>query len=426
MPKYRVQLSDGRIVTVEGNQPPTEDQILAQLGPAQSAQPAAEPESSWTDTAIDALPTIGGTVGSFAGGGKWNPLGMAGAALGGTAGEAIKQTANAVRGRMDLVPRSAGEQLKSMMAAGAVQGGIEGVGRGVGKGLKALAPKLADVALSPIESVTRKYPNIGQTYVQEAKLFPALRGGVGPVGQKASTDTARGLMKGSRASGDAMITTADAAGAPAVSGRKVISELRPIYDEATKLARTGKADTRPAILARAKSFTRQNRAIPNVDANDLRRSLDTAADKAFEAERKMGPPAGIEAQMDKALAGGLRTGVRANVPGSQAISQRTSELMGLTKALGKAQTRKSLLTRNMGIATGIGGGAAGALGSGGDPSATLASGAGTLGAAYLMTNPRNIGRMALASHGAGRVADVTPQMIRAAILAQLASSEPDN
>lgn len=82
------------------------------------------------DRAIRALPVVGGIVGGFAGGGRWNPVGVIGAGAGGAAGEAVAQIANALRGRLDLVPPTPAAQLTRIGTQGAVQGGLEGAGRG--------------------------------------------------------------------------------------------------------------------------------------------------------------------------------------------------------------------------------------------------------------------------------------------------------
>lgn len=167
MPKYRVQLSDGRVVTVEAAQPPTEQQILAQMGSSTMAdRPPAQ--SSWVDTAIDALPNAAAMVGSFAGAGRWNPLGTAGAALGGMAGEGLKQTANAIRGRYQDVPATISGRLKQIGAAGATQAGLEAGGQtlsraviGGGRALYAGGTKLLPPTLK------KEFKDLARTGFQE-------------------------------------------------------------------------------------------------------------------------------------------------------------------------------------------------------------------------------------------------------------------
>mgnify|MGYP001564308303 CR=1 FL=1 len=88
-----------------------------------------------TDRAIRALPVGGATVGGFMGGGRWNPLGMVTAGAGGVLGESAAQLANTVRGRMDLVPPTLGEQVGRMALTGTGNAALEGAFRGAGAGI---------------------------------------------------------------------------------------------------------------------------------------------------------------------------------------------------------------------------------------------------------------------------------------------------
>src|SRR5262249_55779481 len=113
MPKYRVELSDGRKFDIEADSPPSEADVLAALneGPpppaTDTATMPAAPSRSWTDTAVDWLPAVGGAAGGLIGGIGGTAFGMGvggvpgalgGAALGGGAGEAAKQLVNRIRG----------------------------------------------------------------------------------------------------------------------------------------------------------------------------------------------------------------------------------------------------------------------------------------------------------------------------------------
>lgn len=412
MPNYTVKdAQTGKTITFAWNapEPPTEADMAEVF---QAAQGQAEPSAP----AGGMLPTAGSFLGSLAG--TFVPVPgarVAGAALGGALGKGAELL-------LDDKEQSLGEGVRSMLSEGGEQGAYEAAGGLVGKGLKAIAPKIADVALNASKSVTLKTPQVGQTYVDVGKLFPRLRGGVGAVGKRSSAEQAGRLVKESAGASRAAIEAADMAKAAPVRGRQVIQQLRPVYDEAADLARTGKTDTRGAIVARARSFGRQNRAISNTEANRLRGRLDTAADRAFKAERELGQPAGIEAQMDKALAGGLRSAVRTNVDAArpagavplEQMTGRTKDLAGLHRALSDASTRRHQLTRNMALMASTAGVGGSVLT--GDPTAGLGSGLGTLGAAYMLTSPRNLGRMALGASGLGTAAEWTPEAIRLAIL----------
>ena len=352
MPKYRVQLSDGRIVTVEGAQPPTEADVLAQLGPRpqQTAAPAAvaEPDGeSWTDTAIKALPTIGGTVGSFAGGGKWNPLGMAGAALGGTAGEAIKQTANAVRGRMDLVPRSAGEQLKSMMAAGAVQGGLEGVGRGV---VAPVAKGVYSVAMRPVKALRDKY-GLG-TLINEG-----FERGVMPT--KGGAAKAGAQMQESKAAQDAMAAAYDARPTMRLDPKEAVRRgLDPVYKKAAAIeSATGVPAGVKRIQRQAATVIKRHPA--GMSASEMKaaqRASDDVADPAFLAAAKGGPPVdpGSKAAVAKGWSKGYRETLNEAVGPEYAKQGRTTKsLFGVKRMADYAAERPEQLTNLFALGGGV-------------------------------------------------------------------------
>lgn len=133
MPTYHVtDPQSGRRLRLTGDSPPTEAELTAIFGnhSAETTAPTSKtPDRSWTDTAVDALPLVGGTVGSFAGGGKWNPLGMTGAALGGAGGAFVRQIVNAARGKD--VPSTLSDQLSEAGSEGLTQAGIQGTGRAV-------------------------------------------------------------------------------------------------------------------------------------------------------------------------------------------------------------------------------------------------------------------------------------------------------
>jgi hypothetical protein len=308
-----------------------------------------------------------------------------------------------------------------MGSEGLMQAGMEGTGGFIGRGLAKVAPKLAGLALNVSKSVDEKYPKVAETYLRVGKLIrPAQRGGVGAVGKPESVQQARALKTASRQKGDAMIDAADQAGAPTAGGWPATLDLQAMRPSAQRIAKTGGVDNDQAIVARINAFMRQNPRISNAEANRMVRDLDTATEKAHRAMRTGGPPVGVNEEMNAAVSGGLRKQVRHNVPGVEAVKAETSELAGLQRALADAKSRKHLLTRTQGISTGILGTAGGAMASGLDPSASLGSGAGALGAAYLATNPRNLGRMALAAKNLAPVAEWTPQMYRlAALLSEL-------
>lgn len=399
------------------------------------APAAAGPTGVSAEKVAGAAPVLGGMIGSAVGGAP-------GALLGGAAGSGYGQLlrhAGEIPGAIADVSRNLFTEPAATLqgfgqgameggvgagVSGAIQGALDKGGQLVGAGLKAVAPKLADLALNPIESVAKKYPNIAETYVKVGKLVaPGSRGGVGAVGKKSSVEQAKKLTGAKRQEGDALIQAADQAGAPPAGGVGAIQELQAMRPTAQRVAKTGGVDNDPAILERMVQFTAKNPRISNVEANQMVRDLDMVTNKAQANARASGPPVGINEEMNKAVAQGLRGQIRDNVKGIEPIKAETMDLAGLTKALEKASVRKHLLTRNLGLTSGAIGLGTGLMSQ--DPAAGVGAGMGSLAAYYAMTNPRNLGRMALASRNLGNAAEWSPQVARlAALLSALETTEP--
>lgn len=106
-----------------------------------------KPERTWGQVAADTLPTVGGLIGSLAGGSKSTPMGMALAGAGGAAGEGYRQLAthatelpgavadvarNLIRqpaATLSGAAQGAGEGLLNAGMEGGKQAAAEGVGR---------------------------------------------------------------------------------------------------------------------------------------------------------------------------------------------------------------------------------------------------------------------------------------------------------
>lgn len=135
------------------------------------AQAAPEKHSrTWTDTAVDALPAIGGTLGGIVGGIGGTVAGMGvggvpgaigGAAVGGAGGEGFKQAINAMRGQP--LPSSASGQAVDMAKAAAVQGGAQAVGSGLGAVMQPVGEALMQSAVKPGLRMAYKAVRAGQT-----------------------------------------------------------------------------------------------------------------------------------------------------------------------------------------------------------------------------------------------------------------------
>jgi hypothetical protein len=166
--------------------------------------------SGLLDRVIESLPEVGGFAGSLIGAGKWNPLGMAGAAIGGAGGEGVRQIAQAVRGNFDAVPDSLVGQIKAMLGEGAEQGSFEGIGRGAMRVVGSGARRLYNAALAPTPTLRREFPKLIDTGLRERIV--ASRGGA------AKADR---LVTESSDAADAAIRAAQKAGGDGVRPREL-------------------------------------------------------------------------------------------------------------------------------------------------------------------------------------------------------------
>jgi hypothetical protein len=143
MPEYRVRdPQSNRVVVLRGDSPPTEqelEQVFAKLNGG------GEPEKSWADTAIDALPTVGGMAGGLIGGigGTVGGMGVGGvpgaiggATLGGAAGEAARQLVGRMVGRES--PATPTAAALGIGKEGAIQGVTEAAGGALAGGARCL------------------------------------------------------------------------------------------------------------------------------------------------------------------------------------------------------------------------------------------------------------------------------------------------
>src|SRR6185436_8303400 len=87
MPVYEVTSPTGQKLRIEGDTPPT-DQDLDQIFQENAPKPKAPPQPGVISRMADMLPSVGGFVGGMAG--KSTGAGVLGAAMGGAAGQGYK------------------------------------------------------------------------------------------------------------------------------------------------------------------------------------------------------------------------------------------------------------------------------------------------------------------------------------------------
>ncbi len=122
--------------------------------------------------ALEALPAVGGAVGGILGGGAGIPSGpgavataAGGAALGGAAGESARQLARRVIGAS--VPATSGEAALDIGKEAAIQGGAQAVGGTLAGGMKSGAARLMQSAVKPPLKMAKDVPKIVQTLLDE-------------------------------------------------------------------------------------------------------------------------------------------------------------------------------------------------------------------------------------------------------------------
>lgn len=366
MPKYQVVLTDGRKFQVDADSQPSEQDILAQLGqasaPSTPAAPAA-PERTWTDTAVDALPTLGGLAGGVIGGAGGTVLGMGvggvpgavgGAALGGGAGEAAKQLINRVRGAE--APATMGGAAGNIGASAAVQGAGELAGIGASKVIRPVAKGLYGVALRPVKALRDKY-GLGQLIESGfANRIMPTAGGVAKAADKVAESKAaqRGMAEAYDAAGGAQLT-------PLTAAKRGISPI--VKDAQAAEAATGiPANTKKIITQVRRVQAAHPQGMSAAETMDAKHVADTIADPAYAAMRRGG--AVVEPTSKAATAKGWSKGYRETL--NEAIGEPFAQQGRTTKTLyGVGQAAKYAAERPE-MASTIMSGVGGAASSGGD------------------------------------------------------------
>lgn len=407
MPKYQIELSDGRKFEVEADAEPTEQDVLGAIGgaPMASHDAAAPAARTWTDTAVDALPTLGGAAGGIIGGIGGTVAGMGvggvpgavgGAALGGGFGEAAKQLVNRARGMQ--APGTMGEAAKDIGIQGGIQGAAELAGAGIGKGAQYVGGRLYSLALRPAAKLTNSFGDVAAAGLEAG--VPVSAGGA---------VKAAGLRAASSQAADQMVTNAAGAVVPTSAATRGFTD---VAKDAAQRASLGMADDTADVWARA-SVLGQNYpgGIPVEVAQGLKKSAQKAADTAFRAQERGGLVKTVEAQLNKATATGLKAGIEGVVPGIAEQNAKTQTLIGLSKALGAANSRQNTMSKYL-IPLAIGGASGHTSG--------IAAGAAT---AALM-NPQVMSQAGIAADRIGG-SGVSQQAIRAALLALMSNSSGD-
>jgi len=329
MPQYTVKNDKGREVTFEwhGQGEPTDADL-------EEVFAAAEPERSWTDTALDAAPTIGGLAGGVAGG-KTNPLGIALSGMGGAAGEAVRQIGNVARGRMDQVPSTPFAQLKQIGMEGVKQAGLEGAGRGVSGLVAGGAKMLYRGLLKPSKAVRGEFGDVAADLLKNRRLITRGGADAAETAVDASSGAAERLIRG------ASPTATD------IPAKEIVSEFAPVVQAVRDRVRAGvvpeselaKIGERGARLVKTAGGG-AGRGVGITEAQSLKKAAQDAAAGAYKQMRAGNiKQLGTDDLLDAATARGFKQGLEKRVPGLGPQNKMTQGLIGQLRALQDAVGR---------------------------------------------------------------------------------------
>lgn len=411
MPKYRIKLSDGRTVTVEAAQPPSEQDVLSAMGGAPETPaeaPESAPERSWMDTIADAMPTIGGTVGGFVG--KAPGLRTLSAGIGGAAGEGYRQLArhageipgaigdvasNMIRqpgATMKGFAQGARDGTQQALAAGGTQAAVQGVGEGVGIGLRTFGRGLYRAGALPLNQITKYGDMVGKGIENRV---PVTKAGLAKAGRLKTTAQATKQAALGAADNTASIRTGQIA-------KEATDELA---QGATATRRAGLPDQTGKIVDRASRFQRHNPSgLTPSEADAIKGTLDDRLGGAYQKIRQKQPLSSTE-QADMAYKNAIGRGLEDTVPNFKGMNKDVMDAVGLQKMIGRRVNPGS--GGNQGLENAM----------------MIAGGPAALPARLLML-PGVASSAGIGAHVAGQKApNVMSNMIRAAILAQLEQGE---
>lgn len=359
------------------------DALAASVSPpavSHDTSPKKPEPRTWTDTAVDALPMVGGSVGGLLGMAGGPAGAAAGAALGGAGGEGWRRVIQGARGKRNLAQDSMTEAAGGVALEGGKQAAAEVVGGAIGKGLTKVAPRLYRGLLKPSKAIE-------QGFGGDDVVKTLMDNGV-TISEK-GLEKVTGRMADSR--GAAMRMVKDAGpGSTFVSPAEVVREFRPVVETLKKRAAIGQTDELAKVGERGRRLVRSlGRGVDAEGAQALKETAQDSASGAYRAmERGGAKQLGAEDLLDEATARGLRKAVESRVPGVAAQNRTTQKLIGGSRALENALTRSR---NNLGIggardliAAGVGGSIGGMAG--GPAGGALGAGAGIL--TRLLASPR--------------------------------------
>lgn len=308
-----------------------------------SETPTRGAARTWTDRAVDALPTLGGFAGGVAGGIGGTVAGMGvggvpgavgGAALGGGAGEAAKQLVNRARGAP--APESAMDAVAGIGKEGAVQGASELAGAGA-VGLSRVAGRaLMEHAVRPTASLLREFPNVMDTILR--RRLPVGRNLL--PGSEAGSEMAVEQLGDAGRAVRALLTKAEQSGTQ-FTPDQVAQPVQDLLQELTKQP-LGEAEQRQVAGMLQEFLQRHPGPLTPNDVKDLKQAAQAIAKPVYKAADKGFPVSAdqsVNARFNSAIASGAKTTLE-TIPGVAAGESATRDLIGATRAIKAAEGRR--------------------------------------------------------------------------------------
>lgn len=349
----------------------------------------AAPERTWTDTAVDALPAIGGLIGGTVGLAGGPAGAVLGAGIGGAGGEGWRRTVQGLRGKTKPADESVADTATGIATEGGLQAAYELTGQKVIAPIMRLAGKgVMRGALGAQRAVRGKFPTVDLESV-------AMREGFGLGGDVSAK--AMAANKAVSAAGRA----ADDIGAARIQPREMAKGLRPLYDRA-KQTRMG--ENAQQIVEEANKLRKNYRG--GLSVEDALATKSEMASQARQVMQGAADPrsAGIKQKVLGATSRATGNAVKERGGGIADALEQSQELMALEKAV-KGISGPSRLRLIMGAGAGVGAGAA----NGGDPEAALTGALST----YAMTSPKALGLLAQLLAKGAPVGAQTPRALAA-------------
>jgi len=284
------------------------------------------------------LPAGGATLGALAGAPAGPPGMIAGAALGGTGGEAWRQNLASMRGQG---PQTGDEALLRILGAGAEQAAYEGTGLGVAKGAaKLIAKPLMAKALRPAKELVANFRNVVADALKERVPVGGVGGVLGSekatMLRKTATQTVKGILNVAADRGimfDRYELAKPAIEAIETKLGRSLTELenakivRMVSQRAGSLLTQGTMGIRRAAI----------QANP-VLANEIRRLAREEAKIAMKG-RAMGLPPSAIPDLDAHIEQGAREALNRYVAGYQPAQAQAAQAIGLERAVKAAELR---------------------------------------------------------------------------------------